>query len=96
MAYNHNNSTMVKNIHGTSDERYKIGNLHKKFMSAGGTDSMWCQVKGCCNEGGATAVPRMSSRLTGARRMIGGCAGSVPSTTTLTTKSLMRFARMPS
>ena len=30
MAYNHNNSTMVKNIHGTSDERYKIGNLHKK------------------------------------------------------------------
>ena len=55
MAFNHNNSTMVKNIHGTSDERYKIGNLHKKFMTAGGTDSMWCQVKGCCNEGGATA-----------------------------------------
>jgi hypothetical protein len=54
-AHNHNDSTIVKNISGTSDDRYKIDNLHKKFIAAGGTDSAMCQVKGCPNPGSATA-----------------------------------------
>jgi len=51
----HNDSTIVKNISGTSDDRYKVDNLHQKFIAAGGTDSAMCQVKGCSDLGRATA-----------------------------------------
>lgn len=52
---NHNDSIIVKNVNGTSADRYKIDGLHKKFISAGGTSSATCQVKGCSNPGSATA-----------------------------------------
>jgi hypothetical protein len=55
MAYNNNNSVMVKNINGTSKDRYVIENLHKKFIDAGGTSRQYCQVKGCDDLGRATA-----------------------------------------
>ena len=52
---NHNDSILVKNLHGTSKDRYAIDGLHAKFIAKGGTDSTTCQVKGCSNPGGATA-----------------------------------------
>ena len=54
-GFNHNDSIVVKNIHGTDGDRYRINNLHKKFIEAGGTDSRMCQVKGCPQPGGSTA-----------------------------------------
>ncbi len=55
--YNKNNSKVVVNITGTGvkGSRYKIPNLRKKFIKAGGTASTKCQVKGCGNDGSATA-----------------------------------------
>ena len=53
--YNHNNSLMVKNIHGTSADRYHISGLSQKFVAAGGTSSTTCQAKGCSNQATATA-----------------------------------------
>ena len=53
--FNHNDSTVVKNVNGTSTDRYKIDNLHKKFIGEGGTESEMCQVKGCLELGRATA-----------------------------------------
>jgi hypothetical protein len=59
MDYNNNDSILVKNLNGTSADRYKIDGLHKKFMAAGGTSSDNCQVKGCSNPGQATAHVKM-------------------------------------
>ena len=54
-GWNNANSTMVKNINGTSDPHYKIAGLHGKYKSMGGTDSGACQVKECHEQGHATA-----------------------------------------
>ena len=54
MAFN-NNSTMVRNVSGTSDDRYKINSLYQKYLQEGGTDSPDCQVKGCDKPASATA-----------------------------------------
>ena len=48
-------TTSVKNIHGTSQEKYIISNLSKKYEQAGGTSSNKCQVAGCTNDATATA-----------------------------------------
>ena len=53
--FNNNNSIQVQNINGTSSVRYTINNLPKKYLGAGGTDSNFCQVKGCDNPWQATA-----------------------------------------
>jgi hypothetical protein len=52
--HNKNNSTMVKNINGTSSPRYAIDNLSSKFVNHGGTSSSTCQVKQCSNSATAT------------------------------------------
>lgn len=36
--YTHNDSTIVMNIKGTSEDRYKIDRLKAKFIEAGGSD----------------------------------------------------------
>ncbi len=57
---NHNNSTIVKNVNGTSKQRYKINNLHNKYVASGGTNSATCQAKGCSNPATATAHVRLT------------------------------------
>jgi hypothetical protein len=52
---NKNNSTIVKNINGTSKSRYVVPNLKQKFSDNGGTSSSTCQVKACKNPASATA-----------------------------------------
>jgi hypothetical protein len=59
MAYNNNDSILVRNVGGTSAPRYRIADLHAKFQRAGGTSSTRCQVKGCSNPGQATAHVRL-------------------------------------
>ena len=58
--YNHNNSTMVKNVSGSSNPRHVISNLPQKFKAAGGTSSTNCQAKGCDKPAGATAHVRLT------------------------------------
>jgi hypothetical protein len=52
---NHNNSTIVRNVNGTSKDRFKIDDLSRKFVESGGTTSGRCQAKGCKNAATATA-----------------------------------------
>jgi len=60
--YNHNNSLVVKNIRGTSAERYQIPNLNRKYVDAGGTPATTCQTKGCTNNATATAHVKKTDR----------------------------------
>jgi hypothetical protein len=60
VKHNHNNSTLVKNVSGTSADRYKINNLHGKYIAAGGTTSTTCQAKGCDKTASATAHVRLT------------------------------------
>ena len=55
MSYNNNNSVMVRNQGGTSQDRFKIDRLYQKYLAEGGTDSPTCQVKGCDDPASATA-----------------------------------------
>lgn len=52
---NHNNSIIVKNVNGSSQDRYKISNLPDKYVKAGGHQAGGCQAKGCSNPFQATA-----------------------------------------
>lgn len=45
----------VKNINGTSKDRYTITNLKEKYISAGGVKARVCQVVSCSNKVSATA-----------------------------------------
>jgi len=54
-GWNNSNSTMVKNLNGTSDVRYAIPDLHTKYLAMGGVDSGNCQVKECPDAGSKTA-----------------------------------------
>lgn len=54
-GWNNNNSTMVKNLNGTSGPRYEISDLHGKYLRMGGVDSGNCQVKECHDPGSKTA-----------------------------------------
>lgn len=56
--YTHNDSIIVKNISGTSAERYRIDRLYDKYLESGGTDSPTCQRKGCKSPATATAHVR--------------------------------------
>ncbi len=58
-AFNNNNSIMVVNIGGTSDDRYRITGLYKKYLDNGGTEVATCQVKRCDDPATATAHVRM-------------------------------------
>ena len=47
--------TNVKNINGTSSDRYKINNLSEKYIESGGSSRKTCAVYGCSKEASATA-----------------------------------------
>lgn len=53
--YHNGNSTMVRNVNGTSATRYVVSSLSKKYYSAGGTTSTSCQAKACGKIAAATA-----------------------------------------
>jgi hypothetical protein len=48
-------STMVKNVNGTSADRYKIDKLYQQYLDSGAHDPANCQVKGCSKPASATA-----------------------------------------
>lgn len=58
--YTHNDSIIVKNIGGTSSERYRIDRLYSKYRDEGGRAVETCQRKGCSNDATATAHVRMT------------------------------------
>lgn len=74
-AFNHSNSLMVKNVHGTSSDRYTVPHLYPKYVAAGGTKSSVCQVKTCTDKATATAhVVRTDGRRDSAWYLARVCA----------------------
>lgn len=75
-AYNNRNSTMVKNLNGTSKSQYTITDLKTKYSKAGGCMSITCQHKGCSKSVSATAhVKHTDGRKGNAWYLTSLCAG---------------------
>ena len=53
--YTKNDSTMVKNINGTADDRFKVDNLFQRYLAAGGGGVAECSAKGCHEPASKTA-----------------------------------------
>lgn len=73
--YTHNDSIIVKNISGTSADRYRIDGLYRQYLDMGGRAVSTCQRKGCSNPATATAhVRKTDGRRSGVWYLTRLCA----------------------